>query len=79
MIERIPLADMKNAETGKIVEVLGGKNMQNRLRTLRIMPGVNIKRISGTFSHGPVVLQIGNSQTALGFGVCYKVIAEVER
>jgi ferrous iron transport protein A len=79
MVERIPLSDMKNGETGTIAEVLGGRGMQNRLRSLRIMPGVRIQRISGTFSHGPVVLQIGNAQTALGFGVCYKVIAEVQR
>ncbi len=79
MPERIPLADMKNGETGKIVEVLGGAGVQKRLRALRIMPGVEIKRVNGTFSHGPVVLQIGNSQTALGFGVCYKVIVEADR
>ena len=79
MTERIPLADMQNEETGKIVEVLGGESAKSRLRVLQIMPGVTIKRIRGTFSHGPVVLQIGNAQTALGFGLCYKVIVEVER
>lgn len=79
MMERIPLTDLQNGETAAIVEVLGGQGMKDRLRSMRIMPGVKIKRISGTFSHGPLVLQVGGSQTALGFGVCVKVIVEAQR
>ena len=79
MIERIPLTDLRNGETAAIVEILGGRGMRDRLRSMRIVPGVKIKRVSGTFSHGPLVLQVCNSQTALGFGVCCKIIVEAER
>ena len=79
MIERIPLTDLKNGETATIVEVLGGRGIKYRLKALRIMPGVKIKRISGTFSHGPAVLHVCGSQTALGFGACYKVVVEADR
>lgn len=76
MTERIPLTDLRNGETATVVEVLGGRGIQARLRSMGIMPGAAIKKISGTFSHGPVVVQAGNSQTALGFGICYKIIVE---
>lgn len=79
MMERIPLTDLKNGEMATIVEVLGGRGMKDRLRSMRIIPGMKIKRISGTFSRGPLVLQVGSSQTALGFGVCVRVIVEARR
>ena len=79
MKERIPLTDLKNGETATIAEVLGGCGIKNRLRALGIMPGVKVKRVSGTFSHGPLVLHVCGSQTALGFGICCKVIVEAER
>jgi len=79
MAERIPLTDMKNGETATVVEILGGHGVHNRLRALGIRHGVNITRISGAFAHSPVVLQIGGAQTALGFGISYKIIVEADR
>lgn len=79
MTKRIPLSELKNGETATIVEISGGRGMRDRLRAMRIMPGVKIKRVSGMFARGPLVLQVCNSQTALGFGICRKVLVEAER
>ncbi len=79
MAERIPLTDLKNGEAATIVEVLGGHGVQGRLRAMGFVPGARIKKVSGTFSHGPVVVQVGNAQTAIGFGIGHKVIVEAER
>jgi len=79
MAKRIPLTDMRNGEIATVVEVLGGKGVQNRLRALGIRDGVNVTRINGAFAHGPVVLQVGGTQTALGFGISYKIIVEADR
>lgn len=76
---KISLTDMNTGETGKVMELLGGFGLVNRLKSLGIRPGVNIKKISSSFFHGPVVLQIGNNQTALGHGISHKIIIEVER
>ncbi len=76
---KIPLTDMNNGESGKVKELLGGSGLTNRLIALGIRPGVYITRISASFFHGPVVIQIGNNQTALGHGITYKIIIEVER
>ncbi len=79
MVERIPLTDMETGETGTVVEFFGGRGVYNRLRALGIRRGVKIIKVSGAFARGPVVLRVGGTQAALGFGVSYKVIVEVER
>ena len=79
MCERIPLADMKPGERGTVIEVMGGVGMRNRLQALGIRDGVKVVKVSATFARGPVVVQVGSTQTALGFGVSYKIIVDVER
>ncbi len=79
MVQRIPLTDVESGETATVVEILGGMGMQNRLRALGIRNGVKVTKVSGAFARGPVILRIGRTQTALGFGISYKVIVEVER
>lgn len=76
---KIPLTDMNNGEAGNIVELLGGSSLADRLMALGIRSGVKITKISESFFHGPVVIQISNNQTALGHGISYKIIVEVER
>ena len=79
MAERIPLTDMRNGETATVVEILGGGGVHNRLRASGVRRGVSVTRISGAFARGPVVLQVGGTQTALGFGISYKIIVEADR
>jgi ferrous iron transport protein A len=79
MVERIPLTDMKTGETGRVVDILAGGGALNRLRALGIRHGVKVTKVSAAFARGPVVLQVYGTQTALGFGISYKIIVEVER
>ena len=79
MIKRIPLTDMNAGETATVVEFLGGWRVRNRLCALGLRPGIKIAKVSTAFTRGPVVVQVGGTQTALGFGMSYKVIVEVER
>ena len=79
MGERISLADMKAGESGTVVEIFGGMGVHNRLRALGIREGVMVTKVSGVFARGPVVLRVGGAQTALGFGISYKIVVEVVR
>ena len=79
MAERITLTDMVAGQTGTVVEILGGMGAHNRLRALGIRPGVKVSKVSPSFARGPVVLRVGGTQTALGFGICHKVIMELEQ
>jgi len=79
MVEKIPLSDMNINETGKIVEFVGGWGFRNRLYSMGLRPGVKVTRINSGLGRGPVVIKAGETQTALGHGMAYKVIVEVER
>ena len=76
MVERISLTDMKVRETGRMAEILGGREVQSRLG---LRPGVKIVKVGAVSSRGPVVIQVGGTQVSLGFGVSYKIVVEVDR
>ena len=77
--ERIPLTDMNSGESGRVVEFLGGAGMRTRLSSMGIRAGGMISKVSSAFNRGPVVIKVGGSQTALGHGMSYRVIVEVDR
>ncbi|MEO0184403.1 MAG: fused ferrous iron transport protein A/B, partial [candidate division WOR-3 bacterium] len=68
----------KPGEKGKIVEITGGKGLLTRLDALGISPGAEVTKISEQIMHGPVVVKIGNTQVAIGYGMARKVIVSVE-
>ncbi|HIJ64787.1 MAG TPA: ferrous iron transport protein A [Candidatus Hydrogenedentes bacterium] len=76
MGERIPVTDVPVGASVRVVEVLGGHGMRSRLHSIGIRPGIVVTKVSGFPGHGPVVLQVGGTQTALGFGVCSRIIGE---
>ncbi|MFH1771269.1 MAG: FeoA family protein [Candidatus Omnitrophota bacterium] len=79
MLAKISLVDMKTGEEGIIIDISGGRGVYNRLKSMGIRLGVKIARVNSGFGRGPVVLRVGRTQTALGFGVAHKIIIEVKR
>ncbi len=77
MPKHVPLTSVPVGETVSIIEILGGRAIHNRLWALGIRPGVKVTKISGSFGRGPVVLQVGGAQTALGRGICGKIVVEL--
>ncbi|MEO0156537.1 MAG: fused ferrous iron transport protein A/B [candidate division WOR-3 bacterium] len=74
----VNLTMMKSGEKGKVVEITGGKGLINRLESLGIIPGAEITKIGEQIMHGPVVVKIGNTQIAIGYGMARKVMVNVE-
>lgn len=78
MPDRIPLTDVAPGRTVLVVEIRGGHGVTQRLRALGIRPGVKVTKLGGgVFGRGPALIQHGQTQTALGNGVCKKIIVEV--
>ncbi|MBC8527035.1 MAG: ferrous iron transport protein A [Candidatus Cloacimonetes bacterium] len=75
-MERFNLTQMKSGEQGTVSQIIGGFGMQRRVESLGVRIGVNIKKISSQFMRGPVTVQVGNTQVALGFGMAQKIIVE---
>ncbi|NIN36743.1 MAG: hypothetical protein GTO60_17285, partial [Gammaproteobacteria bacterium] len=41
-------------------------------------PGLRVTKVSSMFMRGPVTVQLGNSQVAIGFGMANRIIIEPE-
>ena len=74
---RILLTAMETGQIGKVVQIQGGRGMVGRLEVLGIRIGRDLKKVSSQFMRGPVVLEVGNTQVAVGFGMAGKILVEV--
>lgn len=72
----IDITQMKQGEIRKVSEIQGGYGLIKRLESLGIRTEVTITKRSSQFMRGPVVIQIGNTQIALGFGMAKKILVE---
>lgn len=70
------LAQLPTGQSGTVVEIHGGRGMINRLSALGIRPGLRITKVGAMFMRGPITIQIGNAQVAIGFGMANRVIVE---
>ena len=63
---------------GKVIEILGGTNLQDKLMNMGVYKGREVIKLSHIGLRGPVVIKVGRSILALGHGVADKVILEQE-
>jgi len=75
--KRIPLNRMEASQSGMVVQIQEGRGLKNRLSALGIRPGQQITKVSSMLMRGPVTVQIGNAQVAIGFGMASRIIVEV--
>jgi Fe2+ transport system protein FeoA len=48
--------------------------LMQRLEAMGIRPGVMIKKVSNHFLRGPVIIEIGKTQLAIGHGMAVKIL-----
>ncbi len=74
----IDLTQMRAGECGKIVELHGGRGMILKLEAMGIRQGVKITKISSQIMRGPVIVKVGNTQVAIGFGMARRVLVNTD-
>ena len=74
----VTLRQMQSGQSGKVIQIQGGFGLVNRLSALGIRPGKRITKVSSMLMRGPVTIQSGNTQVALGFGMANKIIVELD-
>ena len=77
-MKKISLIQIKTNRKCRIVEILGGLNLQNRLMNMSVHKGRELVKLSHIGLRGPVVIKAGRSILALGHGVAAKIIVEAE-
>ena len=75
--KRLNLNQLSAGQSGTVTEIIGGRGMIRRLAAMGILPGRKVTKVSSMLFRGPVTLQVGRSQVAIGFGMAQKVIVEL--
>ena len=70
------LTQVKEGNVCEIVEMMGGTCFVERLAAMGITVGTKVKKISSQIMKGPVTIQVGNTQVALGFGMAKKMLVK---
>ncbi len=76
--KQIPLSQMEAGQSGTVVQVQGGRDLINRLSAMGMRPGQRVTKVSSMFMRGPVTIQVGNAQLAIGFGMANRIIVELD-
>ena len=76
--KQIPLIQMRAGQNGTVVQIEGGRGLINRLNALSIRPGQRLAKISSMFMRGPITVQVGNAQVAIGFGMAKRIIVNLD-
>lgn len=76
MIMRINLIQLTTGKKATVAELLGDLKFAGRLEAMGITPGTEIQKKSATLMRGPVIVQRGTMQVAIGYGMAKKVIVE---
>lgn len=70
------LTQLENGTSAKVIELRGGHQYANKLEAMEIIPGAIIVKKSASLMKGPIVIEKGNAQFAIGYGMAKKIIVE---
>ena len=77
-MKKISLVQIKPNELVKILEILGGSNLESKLLSMGVYKGKLVTKLSHIGLKGPVVIKAGRTILALGHSVAEKIIIERE-
>ena len=75
--QEMTLRQMQIGQSGIVFQIQGGRGLINRLNALGIRPRQRVTKVGSTFMRGPVTIQVGNAQVAIGFGMANKIIVRL--
>ena len=75
---QVALSDMLAGQTGRVIEISGGRGLVRRLSSMGIRTGSRVTKVSSMFMRGPVTVRVGQTQLALGFGMARRILVELD-
>jgi Fe2+ transport system protein FeoA len=75
-MRRIALTQAKVNHKIRIVEIMGGANLQNKFMHMNIFKGKELIKVSHLGLQGPIVIKSGRTILALGHSIASKVMVE---
>jgi len=77
MIDKL-LTELFPNEEAEVIAITGGRMVRTRLRSLGIIEGQKIRKISKVGLGGPVIVLINRAQLAIGFGMARRVVVRTK-
>ncbi len=71
------LTQMRAGETGLVAVIHGRHGPMRKLGALGIHPGMKITKVSSQIMRGPVIVKVGATTIAIGYGMARHVIVEI--
>jgi ferrous iron transport protein A len=72
----LDVTELTNCESARVVELVGGGKIAGKLAALGLVPGATITKKCASPMKGPVILEKGLSQFAIGYGMARRVMVE---
>ena len=72
------LTELFPNEEAEVIAITGGRMVKTRLRSLGIIEGQKIRKISKVGLGGPVIVLINRAQLAIGFGMAHMVVVRTK-
>lgn len=70
------LHDMKIGEKATVYMINGGRGVRNKLEAMGLREGVSIVKKSAVMTRGPVIVEVGTTQIALGSEIADRIIVQ---
>jgi len=70
----ITLFDLESGKKATIKRLEGGVEFRKKLASLNIRVGKTIRKITAQPLHGPVVIEIDNTEAAIGMDMAKKIV-----
>jgi len=68
------LFDLKSGKEATITKLKGGEEFRKKLASLNIRVGKTIRKVTAEPFHGPVVIEIGNTEATIGMEMAKKIV-----
>ena len=73
------LTQIRNNTKATVTKILGGYGIRTKTESMGVRVGCEIEKISSQRMRGPVVVKVGNTRVAIGFGMAKKIVVSVEK
>lgn len=70
------LGEMKIGDKGTIRLIDGGRGVHTKLESLGLREGVSFVKKSAVMTRGPVIIEVGSTQIALGCEIANKIYVQ---
>lgn len=70
----IDITQLNNGEKAKVIELFQNNNIARKLEAMGIIPGTIITKKSSILSKGPIIIEKGQTQLAIGYELAQNII-----